>query len=151
MPPPLEAAPFRALADPDTREQAWPICLDEDLYITESGRRLSKIARQLRDSLVGHEEGHELLEAIADDLDRDLFAAVMMLQEAPLGEDAVVDVGERLAKRKEEISLRSAAVGGGNSDEELRGLSVRLKELKGEKPLEKSLDRGVDSQPDPFV
>jgi hypothetical protein len=151
MPPPLEAAPFRALAEPETRERAWSICLDEELFITESGRRLSRIAHVLRDALIGHEAGHELLEAIPDELDRDLFAAVMMLQEAPLGEDAIMDVGARLSKRKEEIELRKEVVLGSKTDEELRGLSVRLKELKGEKTLEKTPAGGLDSEPEPFV
>jgi hypothetical protein len=30
-------------------------------------------------------------------------------------------------------------------------LNARLKELKGEKPLEKSMADGLDIQPDPFV
>jgi DNA primase len=151
MPPPLESAPFRALAELETRHVAWAICLDEALFITESGRRLSRIAQRLKDQIQGFEAGQELLSAVEDDLDRDLLAAVLMLDAAPLDESAVLDIGERLAKRREEIALRSTVAVGGGTDEELRGLTVRLKLLKGEKPLEKSPDEGLDTQPDPFV
>jgi hypothetical protein len=151
LPPPLEGAPFRALAERKTRALAWEVCLDEELYITEPGRRLSRIARALRGSVVGHEAADELVQAIPDESDRDLFAAVVMSQDAPMDEPGLADLHDRLARRKEEIQLRLVAVGGTKSDEELRGLSARLKELKGEKPLEKSDDEGLDSEADPFV
>lgn len=151
LPPPLEVAPFRALADPETRESAWLICLEEDLFITEPGRRLAVVARRLRDSVAGHEETFELVEAIEDDADRDLFAAVVMTQGAPLDEAALADVGERLARRRDEIRLRVSVSGGDKSDAELLSITARLKELKGEKPLEKSPEAGVDTQPDPFA
>jgi DNA primase len=150
LPTSLEAEPFRALADPDTRDQAWGICLREDLYVTEAGVRLSKIARQLKDSGVEFDGATELLEAIEEEGDRDLYASVLLMEGASVDSEKLADVEQRLS-HGDHIRVKTRIGTGATDDEALRGLTARLKLLKGEKPLEKSPDEGLDTQPDPFV
>jgi hypothetical protein len=130
---------------------AYRICKREDLFVTEMGRRLSRALAAAWDE-VGADAGPEvLIGSIADDSDRELFAAVLMLEGPTLDEKELLDVRERLERRRDEIALKYAAVEGGKSDEDLLRIDARLKELKGEKPLEKSLAEGLDIQHDPFV
>ena len=136
--PPLEAAPFRALIEPDLRERAWTICTDPELFLTAEARRLSAAVKEAWSS--GQDvSATELMEALADDADRELLAAVLMMDDAPLDEAGFEDVASRLIQRRVELVLKSDSAKGGRTDEELRSLDARLKELKGAKPLEKSL------------
>jgi DNA primase len=151
LPPQVEAAPFRALNNPVTREAAKSICVREELFVTESGRRLVRALKDAWAASPPDAEPSDLLESIPEEKDRDLFAAVLMLDGPNLTELELDDVQERLERRRDEIALRSSVVDAAKSDEDLMALNARLKELKGEKPLEKSMADGLDIQPDPFV
>jgi hypothetical protein len=135
--PPLEAAPFRALVEPDLRERAWTVCTDPELFLTSEARRLSAAIKDAwspgRDLTAT-----DLMETLAEDADRELLAAVLMMDDAPLDEAGFEDVASRLILRRVELVLKSDSAKGGRTDEELRSLDARLKELKGAKPLEKS-------------
>ncbi len=151
LPPQLEAAPFRALVERDIRATAWEICRQEDLFVTEMGRRLSRALVQAFVEAPRDLEATDLLDAIREEKDRDLLAAVLMLDGPPIDELAILDVRERLERRRDEISLRSVVGTGEKSDEDLMRIDARLKELKGAKPLENNVPNGLDNQPDPFV
>jgi DNA primase len=151
LPSPLEAAPFRALADTETREAAWQICRSEDLFVTETARRLSRALVSAWLDLPAETDVADLIRGLPDEKDRDLFAAVLMLDGPPMDESAVADVLERLERRRDEIALKSSVPDGEKSDEDLICIDARLKELKGAKPLEKSPENRLDSQPDRFV
>ena len=151
LPPPLERAPFRALAQPETRHLAWAVCLDEELFVTEPARRLARAARLLHESMIEHVDASAFVDSVPDEEERELLAAVVMADDAPLDESALADVHDRLVRRRAEIRLRSAATVGAQSDAELMSIDARLKELKGEKPLENSAENGLDTPADPFV
>jgi DNA primase len=151
LPPQLEAAPFRALADEATRAQAWEICKNEELFVTEAGRRLSRALLESWVELPSDPSPSSLLQTVPDERDRDLLAAVFMLEGPELTEAALADVQDRLSRRRDEILLRTAAVQGERSDADLLRIDARLKELKGEKPLEKPWTEELDSDTDPFV
>lgn len=151
LPPNLESAPFRALLSPEIRSTAWEICRQEDLFVTETGRRLSRALIAAWIELPRDQDAAGLIESVQDEKDRDLLAAVFMHDGPPIDELAILAIRERLERRRDEIALRSVVGSGEKTDEDLLRIDARLKELKGAKPLENPLENRVDNQPDPFV